>query len=229
MLKSIPLILFGAIPLSAIARDSVVVFNEVHYQPSGDDSTLEYVEVHNQLAARVDLSNWLIGGDIHFDFPEGTVLDGGGYLVVAKDPAALAAATGFGNALGPYDGFLSNSGRPLLLYNNNRSFRSLPGGAGSPGEVTDELEGRRIMDELDYSDTYPWPVGPDGSGFTLAKRDPATGTAHPDNWTTSAQFNGTPGSANTFTATTEVSFNEIGATTGPNFQIVVVVYFRVIL
>lgn len=219
MLKSIPLILFGAIPLSAIARDSVVVFNEVHYQPSGDDSTLEYVEVHNQLAARVDLSNWLIGGDIHFDFPEGTVLDGGGYLVVAKDPAALAAATGFGNALGPYDGFLSNSGRPLLLYNNNRSFRSLPGGAGSPGEVTDELEGRRIMDELDYSDTYPWPVGPDGSGFTLAKRDPATGTAHPDNWTTSAQFNGTPGSANTFTATTEVSFNEIGATTGPNFQI----------
>ena len=50
------------------------------------------------------------------------------------------------------------------------------------GEPTDSLEGRRIMDELKYADTHPWPVGPDGSGFTLAKRDPTTGTARAENW-----------------------------------------------
>ena len=39
-------------------RDSVVVFNEIHYHPAGDNSALEYVELYNQLAVDVDLSNW---------------------------------------------------------------------------------------------------------------------------------------------------------------------------
>ena len=52
------------------------------------------------------------------------------------------------------------------------------------------------MDRIDYSDSYPWPVGPDGSGGTLAKFDPDTGTRQPANWTWSAQIGGTPGVAN---------------------------------
>jgi hypothetical protein len=137
VLKTFPLIIALAIPLAAVARDSVVVFNEVHYQPAGDDSTLEYVEVYNQLAANVDLSNWRLDGDIRFNFPEGTVLNGGRYLVLAKDPAALQAATGFSNALGPYDGFLSNSGDTIRLYNNNRSFRTTP--QANPGLPANKL------------------------------------------------------------------------------------------
>ncbi|MEJ6570075.1 MAG: hypothetical protein QNL80_14525, partial [Akkermansiaceae bacterium] len=37
-------------------RDSAVVFNEIHYQPLADDSTLEYVELYNQLVVDVDIS-----------------------------------------------------------------------------------------------------------------------------------------------------------------------------
>ena len=159
-------------------RDAVVVFSEIHYHPAGDDSSLEYVELHNLMAIDVDMSNWRLRGDADFDFPEGTVLAAGEYLVVASDPAALGAATGFSSALGPFSGALSNSGGRLRLYNNNRSFRTLPGGAGSPGEILDDQEGCRIMDEIEYSDVFPWPVGPDGSGATLTKRRIDGGTAH---------------------------------------------------
>ena len=36
----------------------------------------------------MDLSGWSIGGGISFEFAEGTVMPGGGYLVVAVSPAA---------------------------------------------------------------------------------------------------------------------------------------------
>ena len=206
------------IPSLAGARDSVVVFNEVHYHPANDHSSLEYIELYNQLAVEVDISNWRLDGDIDFDFPEGTIIPGRGYLVIANNPSALSAATGYNGALGPYNRALSNSGNTVTLYNNNRSFRS-QAGAGSIGEATDELEGRRIMDELDYRDQHPWPMGPDGSGFTLAKRDPPTATAHPGNWVVSIQVNGTPGSANTFPALPALAFNEVTSVLDQIFQI----------
>ena len=146
-------------------------------QPAGDDNLLEYVELYNQLAVNVDISNWRIGG-IGYNFPERTVLPGGSYLVVAKDPAALQAATGYAGALGPFEGLLSNSGETLRLFSQRHAFRTSRD-AGPRGEVTDSLEGRRIMDELAFADVYPWPSGPDGSGSTLAKIDPTTGTSSP--------------------------------------------------
>lgn len=394
----------------------MVVFNEIHYQPAGDNSALEFVELYNQLAVRVDLSNWRIDGDVRFNLPEGTVIEPGSYLVIARDPTALAAATGFNSALGPYDGFLSNSGNTLRLYNNNRAFRTTPqtnsnippdqlwsvdlqgdgnggafgqlapptlmsgaevntglgatwnaftisghdgttpnpslplvdssgtassvsfsvngtvtgwsqtgsaliadylfvnagnsdpsvswelsglipgktysmhpyGGVGRDikitidldgdglltdetgvtaggggititdivasatgrvigkaergsvtegnwggfqfweqtptsnppvGEATDSLEARRILDELNFSDTAPWPVGPDGSGFTLAKRSQITGTVQPNNWTVSATPNGTPGAPNVVAPSSQVSLNEVAGSDDLSFRV----------
>lgn len=210
---------FLCVHFPALARDSAVVFNEVHYHPENDEFQLEYVELYNQLAVDVDLSNWRIDGDIDFDFPEGTVLGAGQYLVVAKNPGALENATGFNDALGPYTRDLSNSGDPVRLYNNNLSFRSNAGGVDFAGVATSELEGRRVMDELYYKDTYPWPLGPDGSGFSLAKQDPFLGTEHPESWRASTQINGTPGSVNTFTSLPSVVFNEVDSVTSLNFQV----------
>ena len=116
----------------ASAIDSVVVFNELHYQPAGDDSSLEYVELHSQMSVDVDLSNWRIHGGISFDFPEGTTMRGGGYLVVAKNPAALAAATGATDILGPYEGQLDNGGERLRLYSNGHAFRSQSNASDGP-------------------------------------------------------------------------------------------------
>ena len=198
-------------------RDSVVVFNEIHYNPANDDSSLEYVELYNQLVVDVDISNWRIDG-IGYDFPEGTVLGGQEYLVIAKNPAALASATGRSGALGPFPGTLSNSGETLRLYNNNRAFRS-SGGSGITGAINESDVGRRVMDEISYSDTTPWPIGPDGSGSTLAKIAFTEGSAHPINWTASTGANGTPGFANTFTSVPDIAFNEASAGNLDSFQL----------
>ena len=154
--------------------DSTVVFNEVMYNPSGTGEELEWIELHNQLALDMDLTKWSLRGGVEFEFPADTVVPADGYLVVASDPAALAAATGFIEAIGPYTGALSNGGEFVELRNNSR----------------------RVMDVIDYRDGGQWPVGPDGSGATLAKIDEQWSAAFPGNWRTSEQLGGTPGQQN---------------------------------
>ena len=152
--------------------DATVVFNEIMYNPP-DDESLEWVELHNQMSVDIDLSGWRIRG-IGYDFPAGTVLGGGDYLVIAADPEALAAASGFADAIGPFPGSLSNGGEELELINNSD----------------------RRMDRIDYGDSGAWPDGPDGSGVSLAKIDRNLGSEPAANWTTSAQIGGTPGADN---------------------------------
>ena len=41
-----------------------------------------------------------------------------------------------------------------------------------------------------------WPVGPDGTGATLAKSNEETASDLPASWATSAQTGGTPGRIN---------------------------------
>ena len=48
--------------------DSIVTFSEVHYNPSGASEDSEWVEIHNQMAIRVDLSGWKLSGGVNFTF-----------------------------------------------------------------------------------------------------------------------------------------------------------------
>ena len=138
---------------SALAIDTIVVFNEVQYHPAGsDDPSLEFVEVYNQNAVDIDLSGWRISGEIDYDFPDGTVISGGEYLVIAANPTALETDSGGTGFLGPFTGTLSNNSATLRIRNNNN----------------------RIMDEFTYDDRSPWPLGADGSGATLSKLNPGT-------------------------------------------------------
>ena len=152
---------------AASPSDGVISFNEVMYHPATGDAG-EWVELHNMMGVSVDLSGWRLEGGIAFTFPDGTVMTGGADLVVAKTPGSIAGA------LGPFTGTLSNNGDTVRIVNNSG----------------------RIMDTLTYSDHGDWPVAADGSGVSLAKRDPflATGTA--SSWTTSTQVGGTPGAVN---------------------------------
>ena len=157
-----------------IVLDSTVVFNEIMYHPDPDESRLEWIELHNQMSVNMDLSGWKLDGGVDFEFAEGTVIDGQGYLVIAADPQYLGNQTGFSGALGPLQGSLSNGGEELRLLDNNI----------------------RTMNVVEYWDSGQWPVGPDGSGFTLAKQNPTGSSDAPENWATSSTPSGTPGAAN---------------------------------
>ncbi|MDG2122384.1 MAG: lamin tail domain-containing protein, partial [Verrucomicrobiales bacterium] len=160
-----------ALSVPASALDTVVVFNEVLYHPAGDEPGAEFVEVVNQNVVDVDVSGWRISGGVDYVFPDGTVIGGGGgVLVVAEDPAAL----GVDGALGPFSGKLDNGGEVLRLRNHND----------------------RLMDELEYGDRYPWPVAADGSGASLAKVDFLTTSGVAEQWSHSLEVGGTPGLEN---------------------------------
>src|SRR5688572_30805960 len=177
---------------SRLLLDSTVVFNEVMYHPAASGpaaGALEWVELYNQHAVDVDLSGWSLRNGIDYPFSEGTILKGGGYLVVSANPAALQAATGYAAALGPFAGRLSDSGEKLELAERNG----------------------REMDSVSYGTRGGWPTAPDGGGVSLAKVDPHTASSRASNWLSSARVNGTPGAVN-FTsppAAPVLSFNEI--------------------
>ncbi len=183
------------------ALDSTVVFNELMYNALGDDAGQEWIELHNQMSVDVDVSGWRLDGGVQYDFPEGTVVPGRGYLVVAADPAALKNATKLETVLGPWTGSLANGGERVSLYNNYASARTRPT-TGEPVELPvfalheDPLFGRRQMDTLRYEDRGEWPSAADGTGASLAKRDPNAGSASAAHWTHSPQLGGTPGQLN---------------------------------
>lgn len=149
-----------------------VVFNEIHFHPATNESALEWLELHNQMGVDVDISEWRLAGGVEYTFPDGTIIAGRGYLVVALNPGAFAAQhPSAPAALGPFAGRLSNNGEKLELRNNSS----------------------RLMDEVTYGVDGDWPVAPDGSGATLAKSRPNAASQDAANWRASAQVGGTPG------------------------------------
>ncbi len=104
-------------------------------------------------------------------------------MVIAASPGELSAATGLTNILGPYTGQLSNSGEKLELYNRNQ----------------------RLMDSVNYGTDGDWPVGPDGSGVSLAKQDEDSASGAASNWTVSPLVGGSPGRRNFPTSPFEVT------------------------
>src|SRR5688572_17639440 len=112
-------LVFGAALRCALAVDSVVVFNEIHYHPATNEMANEWVELHNQMAIDIDLSAWSIEGEIEYTFAEGTIIPGGGHLVIAINPTALRAATGITNVVGPFTGRLNNARGILELRDRN--------------------------------------------------------------------------------------------------------------
>ena len=163
--------------------DSTVVFNELMYNPAGDES-LEWVELHNQMSVDVELSDWTIDGGIEYRFPRGTVLESGAYLLVAANPELMEANTGLENVHGPFAGRLSNGGEQIRLVNHTE----------------------RLMNQLTYGDgrepSDRWTAVADGSGASLAKMTEGGTFDDPERWTHSRELGGTPGSQN---------FKEIGA------------------
>jgi hypothetical protein len=154
--------------------EATVVFNEIMYSPDTASGIGEWIELHNQMSVDIEMSNWTLGGAVEYTFPKGTVLKSGKYLVVAASPDKLNQATGITNLMGPMVGTLGNGGDHIELRNHTQ----------------------RLMSEIRYGDSVPWPVGADGSGASLAKLDPQFGTEQPANWRASLQPGGTPGLGN---------------------------------
>jgi hypothetical protein len=157
---------FLAIPASQRgASGADVVINEIHYHPPSDLEQEEFIELWNSGGAAVDIGGWAFTDGVRFTFTSGTTLGANQYIIVAKDPAAMAAFAPPAATFGPWDGGLQNDGEQVTLEN-------------SLGQVIDTVR---------YNDAPPWPTTPDGKGASLERICPTLPGDDPANWTAATQ------------------------------------------
>lgn len=157
---------------AALCCHAQVVINELHPAPDLKQERVEFIELHNAGSAAVDLSGWHFNSGIEFEFPQGTQIPAGSYLVVAQDPAALRQKFGFAQALGPWTGRLSGAGETVVLRD----------AAGTE------------VDSVDYGQGFPWPTVGDEPGYSLELIHPALDNRLGGSWRASFIGEVNPGS-----------------------------------
>ncbi len=122
----------------------------------------------------MNLQNARLASAVDFTFPNATINPGQRVLVV-KNSAAFATRynTAGLTILGQYTGTLSDSSDSVVLLDSSN----------------------QIIDQLNYSDSTPWPARADGAGSTLELIGASVASSDPVNWRASYEFGGTPGVA----------------------------------
>jgi len=150
-----------------------VVINEIMFEPISGDPDDEYLELFNRSTNTVNLAGWRLRDGISFDFPSGTSLAPGGYLVLARNAARLrnnyANLTAL-NCLGNYSGSLANGGERIEL-----NFPDEVTSVNGQGQLRTNII-HILHDEVTYDSGGRWGKWADGGGGSLELRD-----AHSDN------------------------------------------------
>ena len=126
-----------------------VVINEVHF--NGVDNTVrnEFIELYNTGASSVSLTGWRISSAVDYTFPSGTSIAAGGYLLISESPSTILAKFSK-TALGPWVGSLNSDGEKVELRDSTNA----------------------VIDSVDYSVGFPWPVSAGGDGASMEKINP---------------------------------------------------------
>lgn len=124
------------------------------------ESREEWIELFNRSDESVDLSAWQFSDGVKFDFPVGTTLEPGGYLVIADDIAAFTAAHPGLTVLGEYSGGLGNGSDRIVLLDAK----------GNPA------------DSVEYFDGGRWDSRADGHGPSLELTDPDADNSRGEVW-----------------------------------------------
>src|SRR6185503_16172163 len=175
------------------SRLTSLVISEIMYHPTNGGS--EFIEIFNTRGEPQDVSGYRLAGEVSYSFPQGTVLPGGGFLVVAENPSSLQTNYNLGGVLGPYTNKLANSGGTVKLLNQ----------AGA------------VFLQVDYSDHDGWPVVADGTGHSLVLSRASYGQNSPLAWSASDSIGGSPGRLDPYTPDPirNVLINEFLAHTDP--------------
>jgi Lamin Tail Domain/Secretion system C-terminal sorting domain len=144
----------GAAPSTCV---DPIIITEINYNSNDTFDQGEFLELFNNTNSPIDLTGYylrdgsdtlLASGINKYDFPAGKILPAGGYLVISNDTnkaKAYHSNLNSSNLLGNFNFNLANQGEMIRLFDPNF----------------------RIKFSIQYNDTIPWPLLPDGSGFTL--------------------------------------------------------------
>ncbi|MCG3121533.1 MAG: hypothetical protein ALAOOOJD_04667 [bacterium] len=149
---------------------------EIHYHPLDgvgvSDNEYEFLELKNVGPAPINLSQAHFVDGITYTFPSGTIINPNEFIVLASNRQEFNNRYGF-FPFGEYAGQLDNSGERLTLFT----------------AASDTIF------SVSYDDQAPWPVSPDGDGFSLVPKEinPTGDLNDPSNWRASYAIGGSPG------------------------------------
>ena len=189
-------------PLGQSSRLTSLVISEIMYHPT--NSALEFVELFNSRGEPEDMGGYRLSGSVDYTFPPGTIIPGGGFLVVARSPADLQNAYGLTGVLGPFSGSLPNDSGKVRLRNRTGA----------------------IYLEVNYTSLAPWPVAANGSGHSLVLARPSYGEDNPRAWAASDSIGGSPGKLDPISPEPlrDVFINEFLAHTDPPLEDTIELY-----
>ncbi|HXJ72705.1 MAG TPA: immunoglobulin domain-containing protein, partial [Candidatus Dormibacteraeota bacterium] len=158
-------------------RVGPVIISEIMYRPPDHDGQTdnrddEFIELQNTSREPIPLfdpnlpvNTWRLRGGVNFNFPTGVILAGAEFILLLPfNPTNAALVSAFRakygvssnvRLFGPYAGKLDNSRDDLKLE--------------KPTTPLLEVVPYVLMDEVEYSDSSPWPAGADGYGLSLQR------------------------------------------------------------
>ncbi len=152
---------------------------ELNYHPldsiNGTDTIngedFEFIEFKNTGTSPIDLSGMKLDSAIYYQFPSEQLLGPGAFYVVASKPNIFFSKYKQYPS-GNFSKNLSNAGEEVVLFNRNN----------------------KAVLSFTYDDAYPWPMTPDGDGFTLTSKytNPVDSPGSYEYWIASSTLNGTP-------------------------------------
>ncbi len=141
-----------------------ISYTEVNYNSSHTSDAGDWIEIKNNAEYRLNLTGWKFRDedDQHvFEFPVGTVLDAGAYMVLASDLTKFNERFPLvQNVAGDFGFDFSNGGEDLRLFNHKDS----------------------LVKSVYYQDQLPWPVAADGQGYTLEIKNSHQNANDGSNW-----------------------------------------------
>ena len=142
---------------------------------------LEWIELYNKGVSTTDLSSWQLDNGIEYEIPEGTILGGGEYLVVARDVQAFRSAyPDVTTVVGNFRGSLSNHSDNVRLLDQQGN----------------------LADEVHYFEGGEWPRFADGGGSTVELIDPDADNGEGQSWAASDERDGSEWTSYTHTEVT---------------------------
>jgi hypothetical protein len=183
---------FAALP----AFPAEILISEIMFHPSPEipeDKAREWIEIHNASTNEVNISGWRFAEGVEFTFPSNTVLNPGGYLVVAANLAAFQGQfPGVANVVGDWIGQLSNNGEEIRLEDAQGEEIN----AVRYADAGEWAVRQRVPDPTQGRPSWDWLALADGQGPSLELINTAVPNSSGQNWSPSFISGGTPGSAN---------------------------------
>ena len=174
---------------SVPVRVEALVINEINFSSSDTFNPGDWIELYNPEPLSMDISNWQIkdDNDTHvFVIPEGTQIEGNGYLVFVKDESDFASVF------------------PDVPYIGELGF-----GFGGSDAVRLYTYENKLVDEVYYESEAPWPTCANETGNTLELITPDLDNLLPENWDCMNE-NGSPNAVNSNGLSTEnITFSSI--------------------